>query len=221
MNKTLRKMYNKVDGYFGDLKWWPARSRFEVIVGAILTQNTSWKNVEKAIKNLRALKLMNIEQLSSGDEKLIQSAVRCTGYFRQKTLRLKEACKFLIDECGRDLGRGRSMGVPLFREKLLSLKGIGPETADCILLYAFDLPVFVVDAYTIRIFERHGLVKGNAKYMDVQNMVHAALGENVQVFNQFHAALVEVGKRFCLKKEGKCAECPLKNMLKKRKMSYE
>ena len=209
---AIRNMYRRLDGYFGDLKWWPARSRFEVIIGAILTQNTSWKNVEKAIKELRSRKLLTLKGMRIADRKSIQKAIRCTGYFRQDTERLRGICEFLVSECGYDLKKGGLIDTDIFREKLLSLNGIGPETADSILLYAFNRPVFVVDAYTMRVFERHGLIGGKTQYSDVQDMVHSALGRDVQAFNQFHALIVEAGKHFCLKKAGKCGDCPIKGL---------
>ena len=211
-NVLIRKMNRRLDKSFGDLHWWPAHSRFEVIVGAILTQNTSWKNVEKAIKELRARKLLTLKKMSSSDMKEIQDAIRCTGYFRQKTERLKGICTFLKAECGGNLKKGDLIDTDILRDKLLEVKGIGPETADSILLYAFNRPIFVVDAYTMRIFERHGLIGTKPKYDTVQNLVHLALGRDVGVFNQFHAVLVEAGKRFCHKKSGKCGECPIRGL---------
>jgi endonuclease III related protein len=209
----IRQIYRRFDWHFGDLKWWPARSRFEVIVGAILTQNTSWKNVEKAIRELRARKLLSLKAMSSARRGYIESAVRCTGYYRQKTDRLKDVCKFLISECGYGLKRSDLVSTDILREKFLSIKGIGPETADSILLYAFKRPIFVVDAYTMRIFERHRIIGAKTKYEVVQEMVHSALGRDTDVFNQFHALLVEVGKEFCRKKVGNCGECPAKCLL--------
>ena len=218
-NIAIRGMYTCLNKYFGDLKWWPAKSRFEVIVGAILTQNTSWKNVEKAVKELRSRKLLGLSRLLKADDAVIQSAIKCTGYYKQKTQTLKNICAFLYSECGHDLKKSLCLDTKLFRAKLLAVKGIGNETADSILLYAFNRPVFVVDAYSVRIFTRHNLVKENAKYRDVQHMVHNALGCNVSKFNQFHALLVEVGKQFCHKSVPKCAECPMKNASYKKKIS--
>ncbi len=208
-SRKIRKMFRLLDKRYGDLKWWPARSRFEVIVGAILTQNTAWKNVEKAISELRKEKLLVLENMNNAKSSVICRAVRSSGYYRQKTEKLRNVCSFLLAECGKDLRRGKSMDADILREKLLALKGIGPETADSIMLYAFEKPFFVVDAYTTRIFARHGLIEKKASYYDVQKMVHLALGRDVSAFNQFHAGLVEAGKCFCSKKGGKCGECPL------------
>ena len=207
----IRKMHKTLDRHFGDLGWWPARSRFEIIVGAILTQNTSWKNVEKAIKELRDRKLLTIEGIRKAKNRSIEDAVRCSGYYRQKAERLKSITDFLVSEGGNRFKKCHTIETEMFRRKLLSVKGIGPETADSILLYAFDRPIFVVDAYTMRIFERHGLIKGITKYGAVQNMVHSAIGNDAGVFNRFHAAIVEIGKRFCRKKAAACEECPMRD----------
>jgi endonuclease III related protein len=208
----IRDMYGRLERRFGDLGWWPARSRFEVIVGAVLTQNTSWKNVEEAIRRLKSGKLMDLQSMLAAKESCVREAVRCTGYYKQKTKSLKGICLFLMSELGRDLRKSRLPDTEVLREKLLSLRGIGPETADSILLYAFKRPVFVVDAYTIRIFERHGLINGNKGYVAVQSMVHDAFGRNHEIFNRFHALLVETGKCFCIKREGRCEKCPLKGL---------
>jgi len=210
----IRKMYKTLDRYFGDLGWWPARSRFEIIVGAILTQNTSWKNVEKAIKELRDRKLLSIEGIRKAENRSIEDAVRCSGYYRQKTERLKIITDFLVLEGGNRLKKCHTIDTDIFRRKLLSVKGIGPETADSILLYAFDRPIFVVDAYTMRIFERHGLIEGKTKYDVVQDMVHSAIGNDARAFNRFHAAIVEIGKRFCRNKSALCEECPVRDCFK-------
>ncbi|HPN72674.1 MAG TPA: hypothetical protein PKZ41_01610 [Candidatus Omnitrophota bacterium] len=213
--EVIRKMFFLLEEHFGDLGWWPARSRFEVIVGAVLTQNTSWRNVENAIRELKRLGLLNLKALRHAGGESVQKAIRCTGYFRQKTERLKRVCEFFAVECGDHMKKRFSGATPLLRQKLLSIKGIGPETADSILLYAFQRPVFVVDAYTIRIFQRHSVLSGEKDYNSIQEMVHTALGLDVRMFNQFHALIVETGKRFCLKKEAKCEICPLKGLLRR------
>jgi endonuclease III related protein len=211
INGTILKMYKAMDRHFGDLGWWPARSRFEVIVGAILTQNTSWKNVEKSIKELRDRKLLTIEGIKKAKKRSIEDAVRSSGYYRQKAERLKIITDFLVSEGGSRFKKFHNIDTDVFRRKLLSVKGVGPETADSILLYAFERPIFVVDAYTMRIFERHGLIKGTTKYETVQNMVHSAMGNDARAFNRFHAAIVEIGKRFCRKKAAVCEECPMRD----------
>lgn len=214
IKSRIKKIYGLLDGYFGDLGWWPARSRFEVIVGAVLTQNTSWTNVEKAIECLRKKRLLNFHSLKNADNRVISEAIRSSGYYVQKTEKLKNVCAFLDDLCGGDLRKALLEDTDHLRQKLLEVKGIGPETADSILLYAFKKPVFVVDAYTLRIFERHGILEGRgSKYEDVRDLVHSVFGENEPLYNRFHAAIVETGKGFCIKRQPKCKECPLRPLL--------
>ena len=205
----IRKIYNRIDRYFGNLGWWPANSVFEVIVGAVLTQNTAWKNVEKAIARLKKERLLHPEKIEKINKDRLSRSIRSSGYHRLKAARLKAISHFLLKECGVKLSKLKKRGEGELREKLLSVNGIGPETADSILLYAFDKPVFVVDAYTKRIFSRHGLVGEDAAYDKVQSIVRENFPRDVKKLNQFHACLVETGKRFCKKKKGLCRECPL------------
>ena len=193
----IRTIYNVLEENFGDLGWWPGVSRFEVIVGAILTQNTAWTNVKKAIGQLKRNKLMSPEKISHIGEAKLSRFIRSAGYHRVKADRLKAMSRFIIDECKSRLSELKKENTEELREKLLKVKGVGPETADSILVYALEKPVFVVDAYTKRIFSRHGLVQENASYDDVQALVHENFKENHMFFNQFHALLVETGKRFC------------------------
>jgi endonuclease III related protein len=210
--KKIESIYRILDAYFGDLNWWPARTRFEVVVGAILTQNTSWKNVEKAIKELRPRKLLTPEGILKAEVKTIESAIRCTGYYRQKTERLKEISLFFKGSSGGSIRKFDKENTPDIRERLLAVRGIGPETADSILLYALERPVFVVDAYTRRIFSRHGIITENAGYGQIQDTVHGALGMDTRAFNQFHALIVETAKTYCKKKAGLCSRCPLRKV---------
>ncbi|MFC1548869.1 endonuclease III domain-containing protein [Candidatus Omnitrophota bacterium] len=212
--KSLKKLYDLLNNYFGDLGWWPAETDFEVIIGAILTQNTSWTNVEKAIFRLKQKGLLRPSRLAEADLASLARAIRPAGYFRVKARRLRDMGRFVMSECGGRLARLKKLGVPELREKLLAVKGVGPETADSILVYAMQKPVFVVDAYTKRIFERHGLIDGRVSYDEVQKMVHKGLPMKTGELNQFHALLVETGKRFCRKKAPLCEECPLKVLLK-------
>lgn len=205
----IREIYAVLNGHFGDLKWWPARTRFEVVAGAILTQNTSWRNVEKAIALLRAKKLLTAENILKADLRELRGAVRCTGYYRQKSDTLKAVSGFFVSKTGKGMAGFRKKGAHDLRKELLGVRGVGPETADSIILYALDMPVFVVDAYTKRIFSRHGIIPEKASYRDVQEMVHRSFGEDVPLFKQFHALLVETAKAFCSKKAGSCEKCPL------------
>jgi len=209
----LSRIYKLLDDHFGDLKWWPADSDFEVIVGAILTQNTSWSNVECVIKDLKKQGLMDPVMMMETKTSRLSSVIRSSGYHRVKAARLKEICCFILEQCGGDLLSLKKRGTGNLREILLGVNGIGPETADSILLYAFGKPVFVVDNYAKRIFSRHGLADNKIEYDNLQKIVHENFCMKVKDLNQFHALLVEAGKRFCRKKAGICGECPLRVLL--------
>ena len=189
--KSLKKLYDLLNNYFGDLGWWPAETDFEVIIGAILTQNTSWTNVEKAIFRLKQKGLLRPSRLAEADLASLARAIRPAGYFRVKARRLRDMGRFVMSECGGRLARLKKLGVPELREKLLAVKGVGPETADSILVYAMQKPVFVVDAYTKRILSRHGLVKDDIPYDDLQEMFMRNLPRNRRLFNEYHALFEE------------------------------
>ena len=197
----------------GPMQWWPAKTPFEVIVGAILTQNTSWTNVERAIANLRSAQMLTPSTITSARLSKLALLVRPSGYFRQKAKKLKAFVRFLQREYGGSLKRMFDTPTEILRGKLLSVHGIGPETADSILLYAGNHPVFVVDAYTHRIFGRHGITDGKPQYERVRALFEATLPRDSQLFNEFHALVVNTGKNWCRKKEPRCAECPLGSLL--------
>ncbi len=205
----IRKIYESLEGHFGDLGWWPARSAFEVVVGAILTQNTAWSNVEKVMGRLRSGKLLGPAEIMKTRTARLARIIRPVGYYRIKARRLKEISRFVMSECNGKLRGLRRKDAGNIREKLLAVKGVGPETADSILVYALKKPVFVVDAYTKRIFSRHGLIRQDASYDEVQSLVHSCFPPDEKALNQFHALLVETAKRFCRKKEPLCGNCPL------------
>ncbi len=206
----LRRIYRVLEDRFGDLKWWPADTKFEMIAGAILTQNTSWLNVEKAIASLKKEGLLTPHKVLGSDKRLLERSIRPAGYFHVKAERLKNVSRFLVAK-KKALAKGfGGVNTASLREELLSVNGIGPETADSILLYAFKRPVFVVDAYAKRIFARHGLIKGEASYDSVQELVHDNFPMEQKPLNQFHALIVEAGKIFCRKTGPKCGTCPLK-----------
>jgi len=211
VERKLKKIYGLLEKEFGDLGWWPAESGFEVIAGAVLTQNTSWKNVEKAIKALKRDGSLGVNEIISMRAPRLSRLIRSAGYHRVKARRLKNISRFVADECGGRLGKLKKRDVGRLREALLEVNGIGPETADSILLYALDKPVFVVDAYTRRIFARHGLNPESAAYDEVQAFVHEHFPCDAAKLKQFHALLVEAAKAFCKKKRGHCGRCPLKN----------
>ena len=205
----LDEYYNSLFTAFGPQHWWPGKTPFEVIVGAILTQNTSWTNVERAIANLRRARLLTPSAIDKAPVEKIEQLIRPSGYFRQKARKLKAFCGFLRYQYGGSLKRMFGEPTLVLREKLLGVFGIGPETADSILLYAGNHPVFVVDAYTRRMFERHGWLKPDAKYDDVRWLVERRFPGETQRFNEFHALVVHTGKNFCRTKAPRCGECPL------------
>jgi endonuclease-3 related protein len=204
----LLSIYRRLDAFFGDLKWWPGESPFEVVVGAILTQNTAWRNVEKAINKLKAGKLLFPEKLLTTEDELLADAIRSSGFYRIKTQRLKAFIRFLYETYNGNLEKMFAEEHWRLRRRLLQIKGIGPETADSILLYAGYKPIFVVDAYTRRILNRHSLIDEKASYTDIQTFFMKHLPGDVSLYNQFHALLVNTGKLFC-KKNPRCRQCPL------------
>ena len=204
-------MYRTLNRCFGPLHWWPGDTPFEVAVGAILTQNTNWANAEKAIGRIKAQGALEPSVLYGiGDEDL-QEMIRPSGCYRVKARRLKAFLSALCEDFGADLGRMLSGDLREARRRLLAIAGIGEETADSILLYAAERPVFVVDAYTRRILERHGILKGRPSYGEVQRLFMNALPVDAGLYNQYHALIVETGKRFC-RKEPRCGECPLREV---------
>ncbi len=209
MRKKLKSIYRKLYAHFGPQQWWPADSAFEVMVGAILTQNTNWSNVEKAIVNLKKHKALEPRKLYNLPDKKLAQLIRPSGYYNIKTKRLKEFLKFFIHNSGASIKKISQVRLPTLRRGLLSVKGIGPETADSILLYALDKPVFVIDAYTKRILSRHKLLNDGATYDEAQEIFMLNLGKDVKLFNEFHALLVALGKNYCLKSKPKCLGCPL------------
>lgn len=198
---------------YGPQRWWPARSRFEIIVGAILTQNTTWSNVEKGIGALRAASLLDPAAMAKTPRARLASLIRPTGYFNQKADRLRRFLAFLARRHGGDLDRLLALPVAPLRRQLLDIPGIGPETADSIILYAAGRPMFVVDAYTRRILGRHALVTQDQPYDRVQRQLHDALPADAALFNEFHALLVRIGKEHCLKARPRCGGCPLEPFL--------
>src|SRR6185312_4625746 len=226
--QQIARMYEILAGAWGPQHWWPAHSRFEVIVGAFLTQNTNWSNVEIAMPKLqtaRVLSVVGIRAIGVGE---LEQLIRSSGYFRQKASRLKNFVQFLDRSYGGSLTKMLAQPTQTLREQLLSLNGVGPETADSILLYAGQHPIFVVDAYTRRIAARHGFLQEQAKYDEVRTLFESGLSElkaplsngnyqtggaahspsrmslakrslAAQVFNEMHGLIVGVGKKYCLK----------------------
>ena len=201
-------MYQSMRRALGPQGWWPGRSRFEIIVGAILTQNTSWANVARAIANLRQARSLNPMAICNIPRNSLARLIKPSGYYRTKAARVKRFVQFLQARHRLDLSRMFAEPPSLLRQELLALPGIGPETADAILLYAGQVPIFVVDAYTRRILSRHGLVRSRASYGEIQGLFMRSLLPEVELYNEHHALLVAVGKNFC-RPVPRCAECPL------------
>jgi endonuclease-3 related protein len=215
LEEVFKKIYEKLFATFGPQGWWPASSPFEVAIGAILTQNTNWKNVEKAINNLKKHCLLSPKKLKEIDEKKLSMMIKSAGYYNQKAKKIKEFVKFLIENYNGKMEEMKKENPEDLREKLLSIKGIGRESADSILLYALDMPVFVVDAYTYRIMLRHGLIYEDITYDELKDLFEKNLPHDVKIFNEYHALLVKVGKEFCKKSVPKCNGCPLEEFLEK------
>lgn len=207
--EVLRGFYKTLFSAFGPQRWWPARTRFEVVAGAILTQNTNWTNVEKAIRNLKAAGLLTTQRMHDLSVHELARLIRPAGYFNIKAKRLKSFLNYLFDEHEGSFERFFKKRTDALRRELLSINGIGPETADSIILYAASRPVFVVDAYTKRILLRHGLIKGKADYDDMQRLFMESLLHDVKMFNEYHALIVRAGKEFCKKTKPLCEACPL------------
>lgn len=209
----LTGMYEALLSRLGPSHWWPGETPFEIAVGAILTQNTNWKNVEQAIANLRKANAMTPAGLRALPPAQLEEHIRPSGHFRIKAARLIQFLEFLEQESCTEIEElGRQNPYDL-REKLLAVRGIGPETADCILLYSLGKPSFVVDAYTVRMLGRHGLIPEQTHYHEVQDIFHAALPEDAQVYNEYHALIVRAAKQWCSKSKPKCADCPLRSFL--------
>jgi endonuclease-3 related protein len=215
MSSQIHLIYQKLYFFFGPQHWWPADTPFEVMIGAILTQNTSWSNVEKAIRNLKDKKLLTPTKVYKLSPQKLGALIKPTGYYNIKARRIKNFLRFFSTSYQASIKRISLAGVQELRRQLLCVNGIGPETADSMLLYALSKPVFVVDAYTKRILHRHGLIKEDWGYDQVQALFVKCLKPRARLFNEYHALLVRLGKEFCLKKKPKCALCPLQPLLRR------
>ena len=208
----LMDIYNLLLKKNGPQHWWPGDSPFEVMVGAILTQNTSWSNVEKAINNLKENNLLSIESISDIKEEKLAELIKPAGYFNQKTFKLKRLVKFLNDEFNGDIESMKKLSLSHLRESLLSINGIGPETADSILLYALQKPIFVIDTYTARLTNRLEIFFEPPDYHTLQEYFMDHILEDIKLYNDFHAQIVVHGKDTCKKSKPKCDVCPLSNI---------
>lgn len=210
-SRALMRLYTLSRKRFGFLDWWPGGSPFEVIVGAVLTQQTSWKNVEKAIGALKGAGMLNLGSICSMKTEELEKLIRPSGYYRQKARRLKGLCMH-IRRRHSTLEAFLSQDAHELREELLSMNGIGRETADSILLYAANKPIFVIDAYTKRILSRVFGLNAEADYSEFQELFHDKIRPNARLYNDMHAQFVEIGKNYCRKAEPLCAACPLKGI---------
>ena len=211
MKDILIKIYRTLYQTYGPRHWWPGETSFEVMVGAILTQNTSWRNVEKAIQKLKGKGVLNPEGIHHLKRSELARLIKSSGYYRIKTDRLKSFIDFLFEEYGGNIKKMGRERLGELREKLLGVKGIGPETADSILLYGLKKPIFVVDAYTRRILSRHGIISEKASYEEIQKLFMDYLPRDEKLFNEYHALFVYLGKTVC-KKIPRCEICPLRSV---------
>jgi endonuclease-3 related protein len=240
-SKELGRYYSALHSRWGPQNWWPAQSRLEVIAGAYLTQNTNWSNVEKAIANLRRTRVLSVRGLREIPLRRLERLVRPSGYFRQKAQRLKIFIRYLDKHYQGSLDRMFARPTEQLRTELLALHGVGPETADSILLYAGNHPVFVVDAYTRRVLDRHGLITAKTTYEQIRALMEEAIAhadgkplaaakpgaeprhpvsrmsrtsrsQVVQDYNELHALIVRAGNEYC-RSAPKCEQCPLREFL--------
>ena len=217
-NSLLLDIYKVLYNKFGPRHWWPGDTRLEIIIGAILAQNTAWGNVEKAIANLKRRNVLKVKELSRISKKRLSVLIRPAGYYNIKSQRIKIFLAFLNNAHSGSIDRMFRTETNQLRDELLNIKGMGPETADSILLYAGEKPVFVVDAYTKRIFSRHGFISEDADYKGVQSIFAKNLPINVKLYNEFHALIVELGKNLCRPTKPLCDICPLRRIKNARRI---
>jgi len=213
VGELLSRYYAALQERFGPQQWWPARTRLEVILGAILTQNTAWHNATLALRNLRQSGLLSWQGLRRADLPALEACVRPAGFYRQKARTIRNFVDWLDRQHAGSLHRLLSLPAEELRRQLLDLRGLGEETVDAILLYAARRPLFVADAYTRRVLARHGLISAASDYQETQEFLHAHLPAHASLYNEFHALLVEVGKKHCKPKSPLCAGCPLEEFL--------
>lgn len=210
-HNILHTIYGRLFTAFGPQHWWPGDSPFEVAVGAILTQNTNWSNVEKAIDNLKLNRMLSSRALHSIRQNDLATLIRPAGYFNIKAKRLKNFVAFMTEEYQGSMKRMARKDITTIRQKLLAVNGIGPETADSIMLYALEKPVFVIDAYTKRVLSRHTILEHDEPYETYQKLFHEKLRNDVSLFNEYHALMVRLAKDFCRPKP-RCSGCPLERI---------
>jgi endonuclease-3 related protein len=213
MAAHLREAFERMLLAFGPQHWWPGESPFEIMVGAVLVQNTAWRNVERAIANLRDADVMNPRALYDLPPVELAELIRPAGYYQVKTKRLRNLLTFVMEEYDGSLEAMFGTSLPTLRERLLAIHGIGPETADAILLYAGGLPTFVVDTYAHRVLARHGWIGYDATYDEIKDYFESELPQDAALYNEYHALLVRVGKENCKRSVPLCESCPLAELL--------
>lgn len=209
----LQAVYRSLLAALGHQGWWPGETALEIAVGAILTQNTNWKNVEQALTRLKRANVLELEALDRLATAELAELIRPAGYFNVKAKRLKNLIHYVREEFSGDLEACLQQDTDSLRQQLLQISGIGPETADSIALYAGHHAVFVVDAYTKRILSRHGWLEEDADYFAIQDFFESNLPSDVDLYNDFHAQIVMVGKNWCKRSQPECDQCPLKVFL--------
>lgn len=209
------RVFDRLSAHYGPQNWWPGESNLEIMVGAVLTQNTNWINVEKAIANLKKGEQLSFSCLQSMPVKELAEYIRPAGYYNIKAQRLKNLFQMIADKYEGEISFLFEDSLDGSRENLLRVKGVGPETADAILLYAAKKPAFVIDTYTHRVFSRHQLVEEDTDYYSLQQEFLNSLPDDVSLFNEFHALIVAVAKEFCKKKKPRCSNCPLQRVEEK------
>jgi endonuclease-3 related protein len=207
---SLQEIYDILFKTFGPQHWWPAKTKFEMVAGAILTQKTSWKNVEKALESLKRENLSDVRSIAVAETRMLENAIYSSGFFRQKAERLKEFCSHVERNYHGNIDTFLSQSQNTLEKELLSLKGIGHETADSILLYAARHPVFVVDSYTMRICKRLGVPQGERR-VELRRLFEEEIEKNVELYGEYHALLVMLAKKYC-KKKPVCGRCPLRQL---------
>ena len=214
MKRMLRVFYERMAAHYGPTHWWPGDTPFEIAAGAVLTQNTAWTNVEKAILNLKRENLLDARAILECPAERLEAALKPSGYFRVKAKRLRSFCDYVVRRYGGRMARMARRPLERLRPELLEVNGIGPETADDILLYACAKEVFVVDAYTRRIFSRHGIVPPDIGYEDLRAFFERHVSPDLHTYKEYHGLIVWTGKEFCRRKPN-CEACPLGATLKK------
>ncbi|MCX7000531.1 MAG: endonuclease III domain-containing protein [Candidatus Sumerlaeota bacterium] len=210
--KLLLKIYRRLFKHFGPQHWWPGETVEEIIIGAVLTQNTNWGNVERAIENLKRADALSLRKIVALEPETLSTLIRPSGYYNIKAKRLWAVADYFVRRCDTDFSLLETIPTDELRGELLSVHGVGRETADSILLYALNRPVFVVDAYTLRVGRRHGFLSEKDDYESARALFERSLKRDVQLYNEYHALLVRLGKEYC-RPRPRCATCPIFNRI--------